>query len=265
MAAADDKGPAGAPFRKSALRENFESVILAVLFALFVRTFIAQPYKIPSGSMEDSLLVGDHLVVNKAAFGSGTSADGPSLLPTREVKRGDVIIFRPPPVPGITDETTDYIKRVIGLPGDDLTLVYDPDRDGVRVHVNGSPLPENWRTGHFGAPHLEKGAKWTVTFDGEPPERRYGWMTRSFHLGADQFLVMGDNRNDSADSRFWGDAYAVSGERIRGSAWFVYWSYDVGEDPPEPKSLVDVIKRYAQIAVTFPVRSRWQRTLMPIR
>ena len=251
-------------WQKSALRENFESIILAVLFALFVRTFIAQPYKIPSGSMEDSLLVGDHLIVNKCAFGDGVSNEGFPFLPTRRIERGDVVIFRPPKTP-LTDETTDYIKRVIGLPGDQLLLTYDPERDGVRVQVNGALLPESFRLGHFAVPHEEPGAEWTVTFDGEPPERRFHWVSRTFTLGGDEYFMMGDNRNDSADSRFWDGSYAVKGERIRGLAWFVYWSYDVGTGDPEPSGAVARLKNYVKIAATFLTRTRWERTLLPIR
>lgn len=257
--------PAPPEWRKSALRENFESIILAVLFALFVRTFIAQPYKIPSGSMEDSLLVGDHLVVNKVAFGDGASQEGPWFLPTRALERGDVVIFRPPPTPN-TDEGTDYIKRVIGLPGDEIKLTYDRARDGVRVHVNGQPLAENFRRGHFAVPREEPGAEWTVTFDGVPPERIQGWPAeRHFNLRADEYFVMGDNRNDSADSRFWEGSYAVSGERIRGLAWFVYWSYDVRDNDPEPTGFGASVVHYARIAATFLTRTRWERTFLPIR
>ena len=260
----EDSQPAG--FKKSWLRENFESIVLAVLFALFVRTFIAQPYKIPSGSMEDNLLVGDHLVVNKVELGDGASEEGPGLLPTRPVRRGDVVIFRPPPVRGITDESTDFIKRVIGLPGEELRIDYDPERSGVSVFVNGKRLEENWRRGHFAPPHEDPGAKWTVTFDGSPPELNPAWRSRTFTLGPREYFMMGDNRNDSADSRFWRDSYAVNADRIRGVAWFVYWSYDVGEGiDPEPKGLGRQVAHYAKIAVHFFTRSRWSRTFQPIR
>lgn len=251
--------PAETP-RRSALRENFESVILAVLFALFVRTFIAQPYKIPSGSMEDNLLIGDHLVVNKVAFGHGADASGPTFLPTRSIRRGNVVIFRPPPTPN-TDESSDYIKRVIGLPGDELVIAYDPARNNVKVRVNGEPLPENWRVGHFGEPHVDPGARWTVTFADMPQDLQ----TRTYSLGPDEYFVMGDNRNNSLDSRFWGDSFAVSAERIRGLAWFVYWSYDVRDGDPEPEGFVNRVANYVKIALTFVTRTRWNRTFMPIR
>jgi signal peptidase I len=254
-AGAEDSGPS---FRKSALRDNFESIVIAVLFAVFVRAFIAQPYKIPSGSMEDNLLVGDHLVVNKVAYGDGPASDGPGWLPTRPARRGDIVIFRPP-----HDDATDYIKRIIGLPGEDLRLVYDEQRNGVRVHVDGVPLPENYRNGHFAEPVREEGARWTVTYAGDPPEARYNWSDRRFHLGEGQYFMMGDNRNDSADSRFWplyGASHAVEAERMRGLAWFIYWSYDVRDDDPEPKGLGKRIVHYVKIATTFATRTRWSRS-----
>jgi signal peptidase I len=263
-AAAEPAREEGPSWQKSALRENFEAVIFAVLFALFVRTFIAQPYKIPSGSMEDNLLVGDHLVVNKVAFGDGASHDGPAFLPTRLLERGDVVIFRPPPTPH-SDENSDYIKRVVGLPGDELTLLHDPVRGGVRLMVNGSPLPESYRIGHFGRIVEEPGSQWTVTFDGPPPEPAMGWLSRTVTLDANEYFVMGDNRNNSADSRFWGGSFAVNGDRIRGLAWFVYWSYDVGDAEPELPTLAARVAHYAKIAVTFFTRTRWERTFLPIR
>ena len=197
-------------------------------------------------------------------LGDGASHEGPSFLPSRRIERGDVVIFRPPVTP-ITDETTDYIKRIIGLPGDRLVLTYDEARDGVRVNVNGQDLPESFRLGHFATPHEEVGSEWTVTFEGEPPELRRDGSPRYFTLGADEFFAMGDNRNDSADSRFWGGSYAVKGERIRGLAWFVYWSYDVRDNNPEPTGLVPRLRQYVRIALTFVTRTRWERTLLPIR
>lgn len=243
----------------SALRENLESILVAVLFALFVRGFVAQPYKIPSGSMEENLLVGDHLVVNKVAYGAGTDSDGPWFLPTQRVQRGDVVIFRPPHAP-----ETDYIKRVIGLPGETITVTFDPRRNGVRVAVDGEPLPESHRLRPGDEPVVEEGAEWTVNLTGPPMEPGNGWLRRSFELGEDQYFMMGDNRNDSLDSRAWGKAFAVDGERIRGRAWFIYWSYD-GEQPEPPPGLGARLAYYGKIALGFFSNTRWERTFQPIR
>jgi signal peptidase I len=244
---------------RGAMRENLESILVAVLFALFVRGFIAQPYKIPSGSMEENLLVGDHLVVNKVAYGAGTDSDGPWFLPTQRVQRGDVVIFRPPHAP-----ETDYIKRVIGLPGETVTVTRNAQRNGVRVFIDGEALPEDFRTEAGSEPTPEEGAEWVVNSTGRPIEQGAGWSSRSFPLGEDEFFMMGDNRNDSLDSRAWGEAYAVDGERIRGRAWFIYWSYD-GDQPEPPPGLVGRIGYYGKIALGFVTRTRWSRSFNPIR
>jgi signal peptidase I len=259
-------------WRKSALRENFESIAVAVLFAMFVRGFIAQPYKIPSGSMEENLLVGDHLVVNKVLYGAGSDQDGPAFLPTHSVSRGDVVIFRPPHAP-----ETDYIKRVIGLPGEQLRVLYQPRRNSVRVFIDGKALPESYRLEPGGDVTEAEEARWTVNCTGDPPERAVfssdGRLLRpphfstdkTYELGPDEYFVMGDNRNDSMDSRAWGDTYAVEGRRIRGKALFIYWSYNSEGGPQEPTG--NVLSRlgfYGKIALGFFPRTRWSRFLHPI-
>src|SRR5438270_5155406 len=100
-------------FKKSTLREYFESIVIAVILALFIRTFVVQAFKIPTGSMENNLLIGDHLLVNKFVFGPTASRPERSLLPVTDLKRGDVIVFKYPEEPD-----RDFIKRVIGLPGE---------------------------------------------------------------------------------------------------------------------------------------------------
>src|SRR5438132_2739115 len=104
---------APAPFKKSVAREYLESVVVAVILALFIRTFAVQAFKIPTGSMENNLLIGDHLLVNKFVFAPGASAIERAILPTGTIHRGDVIVFKYP-----VDPTRDFIKRVIGLPGE---------------------------------------------------------------------------------------------------------------------------------------------------
>src|SRR6201746_125062 len=104
-------------FKKSTVREYFESIVIAVILALFIRTFVVQAFKIPTGSMENNLLIGDHLLVNKFVFGPSESAVERTLLPIGTLKRGDVVVFKYPEEPD-----RDFIKRVIGLPGDTLEL-----------------------------------------------------------------------------------------------------------------------------------------------
>src|SRR2546425_3139588 len=115
-------------FKKSTLREYFESVVIAVILALFIRTFVVQAFKIPTGSMENNLLIGDHLLVNKFMFGPTATRLERMLLAVRDVRRGDVIVFKYPEEP-----SRDFIKRVIGLPGETLEL-----RD-KKVSINGQP------------------------------------------------------------------------------------------------------------------------------
>src|SRR5262249_28302106 len=105
------------PFQKSTAREYFESIVIAVILALFIRTFVVQAFKIPTGSMEENLLIGDHLLVNKFVLGPTASALERTLLPVKDIKRDDVIVFKYPEEPD-----RDFIKRVIGLPGETVEL-----------------------------------------------------------------------------------------------------------------------------------------------
>src|SRR6187397_3433498 len=118
-------------FRKSTLREYFESIVIAVILALFIRTFVVQAFKIPTGSMENNLLIGDHLLVNKFIFGPTPLAIGRATLPVRQIRRGDIVVFKYPEEP-----ERDFIKRVIGLPGEAIELRQK------KVYVNGTPLDE---------------------------------------------------------------------------------------------------------------------------
>src|SRR6266540_2466316 len=120
-------------FKKSTVREYFESIVIAVILALFIRTFVVQAFKIPTGSMENNLLIGDHLLVNKFIFGPTVSSLERTLLPVRAPRRGDVVVFKYPEEPG-----RDFIKRVIGLPGETLEL------RAKKIYINGAPLDERY-------------------------------------------------------------------------------------------------------------------------
>src|SRR6059036_3199155 len=119
------------PFKKSTLREYFESIVIAVILALFIRTFVVQAFKIPTGSMEENLLIGDHLLVNKFIFGPTATPLERTLLPVAPIRRGEVIVFKYPEEPD-----RDFIKRVIGLPGEKVEL-----RE-KKVYINGKMLDE---------------------------------------------------------------------------------------------------------------------------
>jgi signal peptidase I len=192
-------------FQKSTAREYFESIVVAVILALFIRTFVVQAFKIPTGSMKPNLLVGDHLLVNKFVFAPAASALEKALLPMRAIRRGDVIVFKFPEEP-----ERDFIKRVIGLPGDSLEL------KNQTVFINGQPLVEAYA--HYLFPPADERQT-----DGFDLRRKYGPVT----VPGGHFFMMGDNRDDSQDSRFWG---FLPQHYVKGRALFIYWSFDVPDD-----------------------------------
>ena len=194
-------------FRKSTAREYFESIVVAVILALFIRTFVVQAFKIPTGSMEPNLLVGDHLLVNKFVFAPTASSVERMLLPMRQIRRGDVIVFKFP-----EDPERDFIKRVIGLPGDTVEL------RSRQVVVNGSPLQEPYA--HYLFPVSEND---TESFD---VRARYGPVT----VPESHYFMMGDNRDNSQDSRYWG---FLPAHYIKGRALTIYWSFEAnpGDNP----------------------------------
>jgi signal peptidase I len=188
--------------KKSVAREYFESLLIAFVLALFVRTFVFQAFKIPTGSMEPNLLIGDHLIVNKMIFAPGATGVERALLPGRSIRRGDVIVFKYPAEP-----ERDFIKRVIGLPGDRLEL------KDQRIYVNDRPIDEPYA--HYA--------------DVRPPGviRRddvrdaYGPVT----VPTGQYFMMGDHRDNSQDSRFWG---FLPAHYVKGQALFIYFSFEEG-------------------------------------
>ena len=194
---------AEATFQKSTAREYFESILVAVILALFVRTFVFQAFKIPTGSMKPNLLVGDHLIVNKFIFAPTASPIEQALLPMRPIRRGDIIVFKFPEEP-----ERDFIKRVIGLPGETVEL------KNQTVLINGQPLTEGYA--HYLFPPAGDGHTDDI-------RRKYGPVT----VPASHFFMMGDNRDDSQDSRFWG---FLPHSYVKGRALFIYWSFDVPDD-----------------------------------
>lgn len=204
-----------ASFQKSTVREYFESIVVAVILALFVRTFVFQAFKIPTGSMKPNLLVGDHLLVNKFVFAPAASAIERALLPMRAIERGDVVVFKFPEEPD-----RDFIKRVIGLPGDTLEL------KNQTVHINGMPLIEPYA--HYLFPATDAGQ--ADSFD---LRRKYGPVT----VPDGHYFMMGDNRDDSQDSRFWG---FLPASYVKGRALFIYWSFDTPDDGSAPESFLGV-------------------------
>jgi signal peptidase I len=194
-----------ATFQKSTVREYFESIVVAVILALFVRTFVFQAFKIPTGSMKPNLLVGDHLLVNKFIFAPTASSIEKALLPTRSIQRGDILVFKFPEEP-----ERDFIKRTVGLPGETIEL------KNQTVFVNGQPLTEPYA--HYLFPPVDENQT-----DGFDIRRKYGPVT----VPDGHYFMMGDNRDDSQDSRFWG---FLPENYVKGRALFIYWSFDVPDD-----------------------------------
>jgi len=218
---------------KSVLREYFESAVVTVIMALFGMTFVVQAVKVPTGSMQNNILIGDHLLVNKFIFAERSRGLFWRLFPYREVRRGDVVVFKYPQNPEVN-----YVKRVIGMPGEAVEI------RGTRVFINGRELPEHRfyvQNPRFDAEdsalqivreeRRPDGAWYRVYWESYHAERegadfpsggRYA-IGRPFFIPERAYFVMGDNRDDSEDSRFWG---TVPREYIVGRALVVYWSYD---------------------------------------
>ena len=230
-----------AEHKKSVAREYFESIVIAVILALFVRTWSVQAFKIPTGSMENNLLIGDHLLVNKFVFGPAASSIERALLPMRDIRRGDIVVFKYPDEP-----ERDFIKRVIALPGETVEL------RNKKVFVNGQPLDEPYV--HFLDPPAHGGQEIT-SFD---VRERYG--PRQVPPG--HFFVMGDNRDNSQDSRYWG--FLPRGY-IKGEALMIYWSYDAGTEPDTGGTGIGAaIGRVFSVVTHFITRTRWERLLHQI-
>ena len=245
---AKEEKPKGPP--KSAFREYFESFTVTLIMAIFGMTFIIQAVTVPTGSMQNTILIGDYLLVNKFIFNPGGSPL--PFLPMREIQRGDIIVFKYPGNrvkpemdsrrnPPLQAYQLNYVKRVIGLPGETVEF-----RDN-RVYINGEPLAEHriigdaddnvsaLTTKEFEERSPEE--KWSVFYSEDDmmavqagrklPRRGYEFAVQGkpMVVPENNFFVMGDSRDNSEDSRYWG---FVPRELVIGRAMFVYWSCDRG-------------------------------------
>jgi signal peptidase I len=195
--------------RKGLIREYAESILIAVLLALVIRTYLVQAFKIPSGSMEDTLAIGDHLLVNKFMYGTKIPFVDKRVLTIRDPRQGDVIVFEYP-----EDPSKDFIKRVVGVPGD---LVEGKEK---KVYVNGKL---------YANPHEVHKEKDLIPKEVNPRDT-FGPIT----VPADSYFVMGDNRDRSYDSRFW---KFVPRHSIKGLAFIKYWSWDRDKFRPRPGNI----------------------------
>jgi signal peptidase I len=229
--------------KRLVLREYLEALLIAAIFLRFANTFVLQTFYIPSGSMENTLLVGDHLFVNRFIYGP---EPGPlaKLLPARDIQRGDIVIFR-----SKEDPTMDIVKRCIGLPGDTVQVI------NKQLYLNGKPVAD----GSY-AVHKDPNVY---------PSREY--LPRNLSLRDNfgpvtvppgQYFCMGDNRDNSYDSRFWG---TLPAKMLKGRAVLIYWSYGGGTSDSTFQSLGDKLADLARTAWHFLPDTRWRRTFRLIR
>jgi signal peptidase I len=230
---------------------SVQSLLGTVIIAVFVITFIVQAFQIPSPSMEKTLLVGDYLLVNKLCYGGGGVAD--SLMPYRRVRRGDIVVFHYPVNPA-----QHFVKRVIGIPGDRVRLI------NKQVFVNGVGLKEPYA--HFTRPANDLFRDSFPRLDvaaGETPE----WWVQLRKLVEDgqlivpqgHYFVMGDNRDDSYDSRYWG---FVPQDNIIGRPLLIYWSVQEGDGENTAANTVQGKLAHFVYALSHIFQiTRWNRTL----
>jgi signal peptidase I len=224
---------------RSTPREYLEALLIAALFLLFTNTFVIKTFFIPSGSMEDTLLVGDHLFVNRFIFGKAASGAERALLPLRQPRRGDIVIFRSPERP-----TVDLVKRLIGLPGDTVQLV---NKD---LFVNGQKVAE--------ADYVEH--KDGRTFPNRPYLSEQMRLRDNFGpitVPEGRYFCMGDNRDYSYDSRFWG---TVPAEYLKGRAFVIYWSFGGGTSDGTWRGAGSKLKEIFTTIIGFPTKTRLSRT-----
>lgn len=192
--------------KKSSLRENIEAILVAVVLALIIRTFVVQAFKIPSGSMKNTLLIGDHILVNKFIYGVKIPFSGATLIPVKNPEREDIVVFKYP-----QDPSKDFIKRVVGVAGDRIEI------RNKKVYVNGK---------------RQKNEFAIFTDNRSLPGRDY---LEPITVPKDSLFVMGDNRDNSHDSRFWG---FVELKAVKGKAFIIYWSWNTENQG----SVVDYIR-----------------------
>ena len=260
--------------QRGLLREYFESAIVTFIMAIFFMTFVAQAAGVPSASMQNTIYVGDHFLINKFIFAPGPPAP---FLPQREVRRGDIVVFKYPaadnPDPEVVRYKTYFIKRVIALPGETVQV------RGHEVLINGRPLPEyavavrdpelgndKAEFRHLVAPAPKKDEPYTVYYSPATmsaaarqaerlsPDMKFG-VGAPFRVPEGEYFVMGDNRDNSRDSRFWG---TVPRSLVVGRAMFVIWSYDKSapsSDAPVPFNFI----------ADFLNNTRWSRIGTMIR
>ncbi len=223
--------------KKSVYREYYEAILVAFILALFVRTFVFENFKIPSGSMEDNLLIGDHLVVNKFMYAPHWGTLLHRLLPYRGVDRGDVVVFKFP-----EDPRRDFIKRCIAVAGDTIEV------RAKKLWLNGEHVEE---------PHVVfKDPQVWGDGPGVPSRFRNRDNFGPYVVPEGSVFCLGDNRDNSLDSRFWGP---VPLTYVKGRAVLIYWSYEAQRNDWQWKGIGHRIRQLAEVFFHFFTRTRWDR------
>jgi signal peptidase I len=250
-----DAIPVARDVPKGIVRDYFETIVICVIFVIFARAFVFQQSKIPTGSMIPTLLIGDYIMVNKFVYSPVTSPLERSLLPVRAIHRGDIIVFKFPEEP-----EKDYIKRVIGLPGEFVEI------KNKTVYINGVPLEEPYKIHETDL----NPDSWAKIKEGEAPlsaaqpaQRRWAYREHDFDFSQllipeDHYFCMGDNRDNSKDSRSWG---TVPRANIKGKAFIIWWSFSGEELDYVKTSVFDRVRSIGNKLTHFFSKSRYRRCL----
>jgi signal peptidase I len=229
---------ASKPREKSLVREYFELIAETAVFVFFVMTFVVQAFQIPTGSMEPTLLVGDFLLVNKLVYSSPSTALDELILPRRDIRHQDIVVFKYP-----KELNKDYVKRVIGLEGEKVEI------KNKQVYVNDQPVTESYKV-HNDTRVLTKEGYYHYD---DAIRDNFGPVV----VPPGKCFVMGDNRDNSEDSRFWG---FLPLDNIKGRPWVIYFSYRAERDAYTKTSLPERLKKFA----SFLPKARWGRMLRVI-
>jgi signal peptidase I len=254
--------PEKKPREMTLFREYFEMIAEVLVYFYFLSTFLLQSMVIPTPSMEDNLLIGDHLFVDKAAYARSLGTWDGWMLPHVKVERGLIVTFKAPP-----EMDKDYVKRVIALPGETIRIADN------RVYINGRLLNEPYTYFRGGA-----------SIRNFPPQNAYDWYEdyersvifphqyracveespagKVFRVPAGHYFCMGDNRDNSLDCRYWGPLPA---DYIVGKPWRIWWSYQSSRDEYLTPGVFNKMLDIANTAVHFVTRTRWSRTVQKIK
>lgn len=224
---------------KTVFREYFELIVETAVFVFFVMTFVVQAFQIPTGSMEPTLLVGDFLLVNKFAYTESVLPIEQDLLPRRDLQRYDIVVFKYP-----RELNKDFVKRIIALEGETVEI------KDKQVYVNESPIPEEYKVHNDSQVYSKAGY---YQYDGVIRDNFPPLTVPPGHC-----FVMGDNRDNSQDSRYWG---CLPLHLIKGRPWIIYFSYKAERDAYLKTSARERLKKF----VNFIPKARWGRLLKVIK